>query len=207
MASALTVLQQWAGGDEDKQRLLKTKMELAVRWLNDGQLRFVNRSMCLRAEWLPTITSSGNIDLPDDFLMEFPDRVKRQAANTADLFLTKYDYQVANNRYWAGLFGYSIFNGKFYVWTPSACTPSVPYCRKPEVILSKDIATAELEIPTEVHTEIIVFLEARHGRYKKELTILQEQQVLDLFDEKARHFGVINKLRVDKSPQTRGGFF
>ena len=205
MATALDVINEWGLGDDEKQETIKTHSGLVLRLLNQSQLRYVEKSQCLRSVWTPTITSTGNIALPTDFLYEIPDRVKRNTNNTTDIFLSKIDYAVANARYFSGLYYYSIFNGSFYVWSAQAATPSVPYVRKPTIITA--LTTADLEIPTEFHHNLAPYIEAQWLYSKKQISYAEKLAIEKNFDLQANNDGLSFRTRNDKVPSVRGSFF
>jgi hypothetical protein len=204
MSTALNIINEWAVDSEEKQKTVKTRSGLVLRWLNQAQLRYVEKAQCLRSVWLPSVPSSGNIVLPADFLYEFPDRIKRNANNITDIFLVKMEYPVADARYHVGLYFYSIYNGTFYVWAKMAATPSVPYVRKPTVLTSY---SSDLEIPTEFQGNLIPYVEAKWLYSKKEITYPQLLQMQSAFDLQANNDGLTFRTRNDKIPSTRGSWF
>lgn len=205
MATALDVVNEWAADSEKKQDIVKTRSGLLLRWLNQGQLRYAEKAECLRSVWTPTITSSGNIALPTDFIYEFADRVKRDTSMVTDYFLKKIDFQIANARAWSGLTAYSIFNGTLYVWAPGAATPSIPYCRKPTVLTT--LSSDSLEIPTEFHSALVEYMDLRWDRDMAGGNYSTYSAMLKDWDMTARSQGTVWKLRNDRVPVLRSNFF
>lgn len=203
MASAQDIVNEWAADSEEKLRLLKTRSGLGLRWLNQAQLRYVERAECLRDVWNPTITSSGNISLPSDFMYEFSDRVKRDVNSTSDYYLRKVDYPIAFARSWSGLTAYSIYNGSFYIWAAGAATPSIPYVKKPAIITT--LSSASLEIPTEFQHRLVDYMDAMWLRYKGD--VVSARGLMEDFFRKSKTDGVTWRLRYDKSPIIRSNFF
>lgn len=205
MATAQDVINEWAADAEQKQNLVKTRSGLLLRWLNQGQLRFANQSEILRAEWKPSVGSTGIITLPTDFLYEFPDRVKRETTATSDYYLRKVDFPIANARSWSGLTAYSIWNGSLYIWAPSSCNPNLPYVRKPTVLTTM---ASDLEIPTEFHETLLEYMDIRWDRDQVGKTKYPEFKAeLEAWDQQARADGNRWKVRDDKSPVMRSNFF
>lgn len=204
MATAQDIINEWASDSEEKQALVKTRSGLPLRWINQGQLRYVEKGQVLRDIWLPNITSTGNIALPTDFLYEFPDRVKRNASATVDIFLKKLDLPVAQARYFSGLYYYSIWKGSFYVWSAQAATPSVPYVRKPTILSS---IASDLEIPTEFQMNLLPFIEAKYLYSKKEMPYAEYAQAMEHFDIQANNDGLSWRTRNDVIPTMRPNWF
>jgi len=201
MATAQDIVNEWAAGDEEKQQLV-IRSGLPLRWLNQGQLRYFDKSEVLRGVWTPTITSSGNIALPSDFLREFPNRVKRDVSDSSDLPLGKIDYPDANLMDFSALTHYSIWNGTFYVWSAGACTPSVPYIKKPAVLAS---FASDLSVPTEFQHNLIIYLDAHWVKIQKD--IAGHYALMKEFDNQARQDGVMNIIRNNQIPTIRGSWF
>lgn len=157
MGTVANILQNWASTSPAKASLYASEKGVLVSWLNEAQLQFTDISECLRDVWQPTITSSGNVALPSDFKREIKDRVKWDT-NT---YLQQIDYPTANLiTTWSGTYKYSIWGDTFYVWAAAAGTPSIPYIKKPTEITVANIATADLEIPTEYHYILKIYLNA-----------------------------------------------
>ena len=165
MATIANTLRDWASTDDAKVALYSSQPSKLLRWINEAQLRFAKRSEMIRDVWSPTITSTGNIALPDNFLREIKDRVKLDA-NT---YLRQIAFSDARLLQISGTYYYSIWNNTFYVWSAGACTPSVPYITKPAVVLLADIATTDLEIPTEYHHTLFLYLDSMWAREQKDI--------------------------------------
>jgi len=199
MATAQDVLNDWAGEDGERYIIFHKNKGLVLRWLNEAQLRFCDLSEIFRGVWSPIISSDGVVSLPDDFLREVPHTIKW----AVDTPLTKIDYAVANLTTFSGTYFYSIWGGKFYVWTPAEGTPSIPYFKKPSTITNATLANDDLEIPTEYHSDVLAFLEAKYqqrlGDYGQYLALMSR------FDGEARRAGVKYASRNDPVPFMLGG--
>jgi hypothetical protein len=200
MASASTVIDDFLDSP-DKEAFYANSAKLVIRWLNESQLRHVNKSEVLRDMWTPDITSSGNIILPGDFLRECPDLVQANVGTTGRLPLFKIDYSQAILYPFSGLTHYSIHNGYFYVWAAQACTPRIVYFKKPEVITAENLEEAELEIPTECHNTLLHFMDAQFikskGDYQNYLVMLNE------FERRAINDGIKFRNRNDNPARMR----
>lgn len=206
MATAADVTNEWAADSEAKQLLIKTRSGLVLRWLNQGQLRFADLSEMLKGEWQPTVTASGNIALPADFLREYPGRVKYDLNSTVNAPLIKIDYQDAINLDFTGdTTHYSIFNVKLYVWAAGALTPSIPYIKKPVALTT--LASDDLGLSTEFHYEIIAYLDAMWAAYNKEISFADKNMMLKDFDSKAREHGLKFLVRQGGALRTRSQGF
>lgn len=204
MATSLDVINEWASDSEAKQTLVKTHSGLILRWLNQAQLRYADKSEMLKSRWTPTITSTGNIALPSDFLREIPDRVQPNASASVFAPLRKVDYPDAILVTWTGLIAYSIYGGSFYVWSAQACTPAITYNKKPTVLTD---LTTDLDVPGEFHRTLIfgldIFWERRDGKIG-----LEEQDGLwTVFDNKAQAEGWKEKIRKGGLVKIRGSWF
>lgn len=199
MASALNLLADWAGDGGERHNLLNSEKGLLMRWLNQAQLRFADKSEVLQSVWEPTITSGGSIALPSNFLREIKDRVKW----TADVHLVKIDYPTAINNTFSTTNYYAIFGGTFYVFAAAAGTPTIPFIKSPAAITN--LSSAELEIPSEYHHNLILFLDAmfarKAGDVKSYMILMKE------FDRNAEDAGMAFKIKRDGAPVTNGGFF
>jgi hypothetical protein len=198
MASALSVTMDWISISPEKQNFYRDNKELVLRWINEAQLRFVNKSEILCGVWSPTIDSSGYIDLPSDFLKAFKDRVK-----LGEYPLMEMNYHDAIFQDFVGVEAYSVYNGKFYVWGAGACSPTIPYLKKPIVITN--LLTEDLEIPTEYHNNLIDYLDALWSRKKEDY-----QGHLGLrtnFDNLALQAGVETRGRTNAVPIMRSSRF
>lgn len=169
MGTFANVLQDWSSVSEDKATAYISTPGLLVRWLNEGQLRFVNESEVLRGSWSATVTS-GTATLPSDFLREIADRVS-WAANQP---LTKIDYPTAYILNASSAFTstdyYSIWGETFYVWGSDSGTPTIPYIKKPAVITTSNYTTSDLDLPTEFHHALLTFLDAMWLREKGDVS-------------------------------------
>ena len=198
MGTLLNVIQEWYTDDNGKDGLYKQIPELVIRWINEGQLRYADKSEVLQGIWSPTITSTGSIALPTDFLREVQNRVKYDS-NTV---LRNIPYADAINiSAFGGTYYYSIWDGTFYVWAAAACTPTIPYIVKPATLTSATVATADLEMPTEDQTLLILYLDARYAR--KQGNTVQYMQLMDIFDQKSRDAGQKFRERRDPVPIMR----
>lgn len=162
MGSVSTVIDDFIDSP-DKEAFYAKSARLVLRWINEAQLRHSNKSEVLRGTWTPTITSSGNIALPSDFLREVVDRVQATSGTTG-VPLYKINYSDAIHIPITGLLYYSIHNGYFYVWSAQACTPKIVYFKKPTVITANTMETADLDIPTECHSTLVFFMEAQWAK-------------------------------------------
>lgn len=203
MASAKNILSFWQGTPE-KKSFYAVNEPTVLQWLNDAQLTFADKSECLQGLWQPTITSVGYIALPEDFLREYPNRVK-SSTNSLGYPLKKIPYQDAQILNLTGTALYSIYNGYFYVWAAGACTPNVPYIKKPAEITKATLATAELELPTQMHDTLFYFLESRYNMFLGNVQNMLELE--SIFERKAQEYLTTQIQRNDSVPSTRGGFF
>lgn len=202
MGTVANVLQDWASSSPEKTSLYANQKDLLIRWANEAQLRYADKSECLRDIWQPTITSTGNIALPDNFKREIKDRVKWDA-NT---YLVQIDYPRANLvTSWSNTTHYSIWGGTFYVWGAAAGTPVIPYIKKPAALTVAAIASENFEIPTEYHYNLFLFLDAMFARSKND--IAGSMQLMKMFDDKAdeTYMDVVRDL--DPVPKMRGSWF
>jgi hypothetical protein len=191
MASALNVVMDWISISPEKQNFYRDNKELVLRWINEAQLRFVNKSEILCDVWSPEIDSTGSIDLPTDFLKAFKDRVKLGSYPLKEL-----NYHDAIYQDFSGVMAYSVYDGKFYVWNAGACSPTIPYLKKPVVIT--DLLTEELEIPTECHNNLIDYLDALWARKKEDY---QGHLLLRTgFDNSALEAGARSRQRLNPTP-------
>ena len=201
MASVQNVVNEWASDDEAKRLLVETHSGLILRWLNEGQLRYADKSEMLRSTWNPTITSTGSIALPADFLREFPDKVQATAGNTSDTPLQKVDYSLARQVSWDTLTAYSIYDGTFYIWAAGAATPSITYVSKPAAFTV--LATDAFELGTEFHRAIVDYLEAKWLYRNKTVSYGDYKAMLNEFDNQARTDGLMFVQRNDSLILTR----
>jgi hypothetical protein len=130
MASAATVLGEWASLEPEKEALYAQTPSLLLRWLNEAQLRFCSKSEILQGVWSPSVGETGIIALPSDFLRELVGRVK--ASDNTNVPKGQYqDLQFAN-----GLIPktYCIWNNNLYLFPIGSGTLTVPYIKKPALI-------------------------------------------------------------------------
>lgn len=202
MGTVASTIEQWAANDPKKEALYTTKRGLIVSYINDAQLTFVDKSECLRGVWQPTITSSGSIALPSDFLREIVNRVKWSST----VYLTKMDYPTANlvTSFGSTLY-YSIWNGTFYVWAAASGTPDVPYIKKPTAITATTLSSADLDIPTEFHHRLQTALDSY---YLRTVGDYKDSEYFDKkFEQEATQAGMDFRDRNDPVPIMRGSFF
>lgn len=202
MGTTLDIVNEWASDSEEKQTTVKARSGLVLRWINQAQLRYANKSELLRAEWQPTITSTGNIALPSDFLREFPDAVKYSSTSTVNPPLIKIDYwQAVNINFSGSITHYSIFNGSFYVWAAGALSPSIPYVKKPTIITA--LTSADLSLPTEFQHDLIPYLDIMWEKSKGQLSLADQLGLMREFDSQAGLSGLKFKMRQDGMPMMR----
>lgn len=201
MAEAKDILFDWVGTEREKNTLYSVSPELVVRWLNEANQRYCDLSECIRDIWYPIIDSSGSTTLPDDWLREIKDRVKW----TDNVFLTFMDYPTAIMRRFTGTFYYSIWGNQFYIFTPAAGTPTVPYIRRPDYITTSNLATYSLDILREKQQNMLRFMDAKWARYNKD--IQGEQALMAMFDEQAKMDGQNLRDRREVLPTIRGRWF
>jgi hypothetical protein len=206
MATAATILGDWASLDPEKETLYAHTPSLMLRWLNEAQLRFCNKSEILQGVWQPTVPSTGVIALPTDFLREYIDKIQW----TTNQYLRKGDYPTLKLLNLSSTMYYAIYDEDFYVLSAAAGSPTIFYIRKP-LLLNTTIGspqlwtTAELEIPTEYHSVLLGYLDAIWMRHK--LDIKSYRASLDLFDRDAIDCGIQLKRRRDGFPTMRGSYF
>jgi len=203
MGTVATFLEDWSSTESGKESLYASEQGKIIRWLNEAQLRFTDKSECLRSVWQPTITSAGVIALPSNFKREIKDRVKW----TANRFLKQIDYPTANiyTTQFSDAYYYSIWGSNFYVWQPQAGTPDIPYITKPTVITASNISSADLEIPTEYHAYLMLYLDSMWARTQKD--IAGSIALLKQFDNGADSVYTDIVKDNDPVPMIRGTFF
>lgn len=201
MATVQTTIDNWTSDGGERHATYGSVPGLVIQWLNDGQLRFAHKSGCLRSTWEPTLDSEGYCDLPDDFLKIVKDRVKWSSTQT----LIEGSYQDLIQRTMTSTTHYCVHEGKFYVFGASAGTPIVPYVKKPGTITIANRTTAYLEIPSEYHTDLVLYLDAMFARKKGDTT--GWLTLLGAFDAKAMAAGMEISRRIDPVPMMRGGLF
>lgn len=184
MASVKDIISDWSTDEGERLVLADQVPGLVIRWLNQAQLRFSEISQVLTGVWEPTIDSTGEETLPDDWLREVPDRVLWQTS----IGLTKGDYATLKIANLSNPQAYAIWQGKFYVFGPTAGTPTIPYYKKPSEVKTTQYSTASLEIPSEYHHHLILFMDAMFARRSKDYKgylILRKE-----FDQSARDAGI-----------------
>jgi len=201
MGTAYNVLGDWMAGDDGKEKLLKSNKSLVLRWLNNAQNRHAEISGSLRCVWKPSLDSDGTAPLPEDFLFEFKDKVKWDDHK----FLTQIDYATAKILNLSSTCHYSIYGGKFYVFSPTAGEREIPYVKRPTEISSPALKTDDLDTEIQHHDSIILYLDAMYARHKGDL--VGSTQLLTLFKAKSEDDGLVYARRNDPVPMMRGGFF
>lgn len=203
MGTVATFLEDWSSTESGKESLYASEQGKIIRWLNEAQLRFSDKSECLRDVWQPTISSTGVVALPSNFKREIKDRVKW----TANRYLQQIDYPTANiySTQFSDTYHYSIWGGNFYVWQPAAGTPDVPFIVKPTLITASTISSSDLEIPTEYHAYLMFYLDSMWARTQKD--IAGSIALLKQFDSSAEEIYLDFVKDNDPIPTMRGGFF
>lgn len=200
MATRQDIINEWVWDSPEKQELVKTSPDFILRWTNQGELRFADKSEILRGIWTPTTASDGSVVLPSDFLREFPDRVKYLIDRAP---LTKMNYEEAILTTFSTLVSYAIFNGTFYVFGPQAISLTIPYIKKPAVITS--IGTTDNPFPTEYHKTMITFYDAMWLKEKGDMA--GARVLLQEFDDEANANGMSFYLRNYPHPRMRSNWF
>ena len=198
MAEAKDILFDWIGTDKEKNSLYSVSPELIVRWLNEANQRYCDLSECIRDIWQPILGADGVAELPDDWLREIKDRVQW----TNNVSLTAIDYPTALGRRFTATYYYAIWAGRFYVFSPAAGNPTVPYIRRPDQIMTSNLATYTLDVLREKQQNILSFMDSKWARYNKDLT--GEASLKAAFDEQARQDGQNLRDRRDPAPMVRG---
>ena len=198
---AKDILFDWIGTEKEKNTLYSVSPELVVRWLNEANQRYCDLSECIRDVWLPVLDATGVTELPDDWLREAKDRV----AWTQNVYLTAIDYPTAIVRRFTGTFYYAIWGNRFYVFSPAAGTPTVPYIRRPDPITTTNLATYTLDVLREKQQNMIQFLDSKWARYNNDIS--GELELRNLFDEQARQDGQNLRDRREPAPLIRGRWF
>lgn len=202
MGTVANILEDWSSSEDGKISLYASEKGVIVRWFNEAQLQFSDKSECLRDVWQPTITSTGNVALPSNFAREIKDRVKW----TATRHLHQIDYPTANLvQSWSDTTHYSIWGDTFYVWGASAGSPSIPFIAKPTAITTATLASADCEIPTEYHTILFLYLDAMYARRMKD--IAGSLALMKQFKQLAEDSYMDVVKNVDPVPTMRGRFF
>lgn len=199
MATVLNILGDWSAGNPERERLLSMNKGLVLRWLNEGQLRFASKSEILRGTWTPVLADDGQATLPDDFIRIVRDSVKWDDETT----LSEVPYANGINLELSTTAYYSVWGWKFYVWAAAEGEPTVAYIRKPDEIKIAQINTADLEIPTEYHHDLLAYLDAMFSRQQGKIE--GYLALIGLFDKSASEAGMRNALRVDGVPRMHGG--
>lgn len=202
MGTFAQVIEDWAEGQPKKAELKVQYPGVVLRWLNEGQLRYCDRSEILNDVWVPT-SFTGSAALPSDFLREVKDRVKW--SSTKFLFQVDHPTALIHEEDFSGTNFYSIWEGTFYVWAASSGDPEVPYYKKPSVVAIANIATADLEIPTEFQHNLLTYLDSMFQR--RENDIVGSTQLLKIFDSQAREDGLLLKQRREPVPVMRSSRF
>ena len=161
MSTTLDVLSDWAGVSGPRYNLFSTNEDLILRWLNEAQLRFADRSEVLRGIWEPVLDSSGEATIPEDMLRIVKDKVKWDS----DEWLKEADYPTVSVLTLSTTEYYSVWNGTFYVFAAAEGEPIIPYIKKPDTLLKTNYRLSDLEVPTEYHHDLIAFLDAQFARH------------------------------------------
>lgn len=200
MASVLNILGDWSAGSPERERLFGMNKGLVLRWLNEGQLRFADKSEVLRGLWSPTIGSDGEATLPEDFLRLIRNGIKWDS----DTLLAEIPYSDAAVQTFSATEFYSIWGGKLYVWAAAEGSPTIPYIKKPDEITIGSISSAELDIPTEYHHELLGFLDAMWARNQGQAD--GYRVLLNVFDQTAVGAGMRFASRSDVIPRMKRGW-
>lgn len=202
MATLAQVLEDWAEGQPKKAELKVQYPAVVLRWINEAQLRYCDKSEVLTDVWVPS-SFSGSTALPTDFLREIKDRVKWSSTR----FLSQIDHPTAliHESNFSGTQFYSIWEGTFYVWASASGDPEIPYIKKPATVAIANIATADLEIPSEYHYNLLTYLDSKFER--RENNIPASIELVKLFDSTAREDGMRLSMRRDPVPIIRSSRF
>ena len=200
MATVQTTIDNWTSDGGERHATYGSVPGLVIQWLNDGQLRFAHKSMCLRSTWEVTLDAEGYADLPDDFLKISRDKVKW---GTQTLIEGGYDALIQMTM--ISTTHYCVHEGKFFVFGPSAGTAIVPYVKKPNTITIANRTTAFLDIPSEYHTDLVLYLDAMFAR--KNGDIPGWLSLITAFDDKATKAGMEISRRIDPVPMMKGGLW
>jgi len=202
MGTVATVLQSWASSSPAKTSVYAGEPSVVVNWANEAQLLFCDKSECLRDVWEPTITSTGNIALPSNFLREIKDSVKWDS-NT---FLRQIDYPTANLvDSWSGTTNYSIWGSTFYVWGAAAGSPSIPFIKKPTALTVSTIDSADFDIPTEYQHILKIYFNSMMAERKDD--VAGSVALMEEFNRQCEKVYMNIVRKVDPVPFMRGGFF
>lgn len=202
MGSVADTIGMWLTSDE-KENFHSKRRNVLLKWVNEAQLQFAVSSELLRDVWSPSVPSTGYIALPSNFIREFEDRVKRSSSE--QVFLGKMKYEDASILNITTLSLYSIFNGKLYVWGAQACSPIIPYIKKPTAITFATLQTADLEIPNEYYQNIINFLNAKW--LDKMGDFVGSQALMKQFHQDARIVGQREQMKKFGQPVIRSARF
>ena len=201
MATVANVVEDWCSGDSDRTAILATELGVIVRWVNEAQLRFADKTETVRSIWQPSIPSNGQIALPTDFIRE----VKNLIMWTTNWRLLQIDYPLAQMLLFSAPQYYSIWNGTFYVWSPTAGTPNICYIQKPTAITTTTYATASLQIPTEYQHTLFLYFDSMNARRQKDYA--GSGVLLKQFDQECNEIYSQYKGHVDPVPMVNGSFF
>ena len=201
MATVQTTIDNWTSDGGERHTLYGSVPGLVIQWLNAAQLRFTHKSGCLRSTWEPTLDSEGYADLPEDFLKIVKDRVKWSSTQT----LIEGNYHDLIQRTMSSTTHYCVHEGKFYVFGPSAGSPVVPYVKKPNTVTIANRTNAFLDIPSEYHEDLVLYLDAMFARRKGDVT--GWIALLAAFDDKATKAGMEISRRIDPVPMMKGGLW
>lgn len=195
--TATRLIADWTTDQGPRHTLYGQVKGLVLRWLNEAQLRFVDKSEILEKVWEPTLSSDGYIQLPDDFLRDGV--VKWEA----DKFLRKGDYGLLNTVSLSATLYYAIYAGKLYVFKAAAGSPTITYLRKPDEIVAGTLANADLELPSEYHAHLLTYMDAMFARRNNDLATWKA--LMKDFDQEATAAGIEYRQRRQGVRFTEGG--
>lgn len=202
MGTIANIVEEWASSHPSKAAVYASEPAVIVSWINSAQLLFCDKSECLRDVWQPTITSTGNVALPSNFLREIKDRVKWDSTR----YLRQIDYPTANLvDSWSDTTNYSIWGSTFYVWGAAAGSPEIPYIKKPTAITTSTLSTADFEIPTEYQFMLRLYFNAMMAERKDD--IAGSIALMGEFNNYCKQAYMDTVRKVDPVPMMRGGFF
>lgn len=202
MANVKTLLEDWVSYDDARLAVYSHERGVITRWINQAQLIFADKSECIRGNWTPTLSSTGSVVLPDDFLRAVKDRIKW----STNWYLREIDYPSAQIMTFGSVAYYSIWGGYLYVWNGNNGTPTVPYIKKPTALTTTTILTADFELPTEYHQHLLLFLDSMMARRKPD-GLKESQQLMEMFYIKCANANADFARKHDPAPQMEGNFF
>lgn len=197
MATAAKIISDWTTDEGERHVLYTSTKSLIIRWLNEAQLRFADRSEVLQGVWDASLID-GSDSLPDDFLRE-----KRDGVLLDSKYLSKGDYTALSGAGLTSTSHYAIWDGSLHVFSSASGEATIPYIRKPSVIKDASIGTASLEIPSEYQHSLITFLDAMFLRRKEDL--MGYRTLLKAFDQDCTDAGIDFQSRRGEILVTKGG--